>query len=178
LNATLYKRESGLFLYLQAWACEGRVAIHSGEVGIRGQTVWIDPDLGKTTDSVIETAIQSARANGFAPVPYGEMFQVILTCPTGPDWTSDEVFGVGRYLEEMCNERLGWTGLGYCDGPSYGPRSVGVYSLVVDLELGIREMIAELRLHGCEGKDEELVLSVPDGDRFRVVYTTGPPVPN
>jgi hypothetical protein len=171
----LYKREGDHLLYWEAWDCEGRATFHSGEIGHRGSTERIAPAAGQSVESIIEAGAAVARQRGYEPFGRDGMRHVILSCPTGPDWTADEVMGVARYLEHLCNESLGWTGLGHCDGPYYGRGVVGVYSLVVDEELGIREIIAELRRHGCEGKDEEMVLSVPDGAGFRVVYTTGPP---
>jgi hypothetical protein len=74
-------------------------------------------------------------------------------------------------LKSLCNECLGWTGNGYCDGPAYGRGSVSVFCPVVDRELAVGAVVAELRTHGCDNWDEWLVVSVPDGTRFRVVYS-------
>lgn len=175
MHVKLYKPDSERRLYWQAWDCDGRVAFHTGEVGRRGTTEWVTPSANQTPEETIRARAEAAGREGFAPVGLEAMEQIILSCPTESDWTPDEILGVARYLEELCNECLGWTGLGHCDGRSYGPRSVGVCSLVVDQALGIQAIIAELQRHGCEGKDEELVLSVPEGAGFRVVYTTGPP---
>lgn len=172
----MYKPDGVRRLYWQAWDRDGQAVFYTGELGQRGATEQVAPAAGQSVESVIEAGAVAARRQGFEPVHPGAMRQIVLSCPTGPDWTADDILGVTRYLEELCNDCLGRTGLGHCDGPYYGvgTGSVGVFSLVVDLELGIREVIAELRRHGCDGKDEELVLSVPDGAGFRVVYSTGP----
>jgi hypothetical protein len=175
VHVKLYKRDGDRLLYWEAWDCEGRATFHSGEIGHRGSTERIEPAADQSVESVIQTEATETRQRGYEPFDREGMKQVILSCPTGPDWTSHDEMCVARYLADMCDESLGWTGLGHCDGPFFIRGAVGVYSLVVDQELGIREIIAELRRNGCEGKDEEMVLSVPDGEGFRVVYTTGPP---
>jgi hypothetical protein len=171
----LYKQDGDRRLYWEAWDSEGQVIFHTGELGQRGSTEQVAPAADESVEAVIEAGVEAARQRGFEPVPAENMWEIILACPTKADWSSEEKEGVGHFLEDLCNQCLGWTGLGHCVGPALRRGYVDVLSLVVDLDLGIREIIAELRRHGCEGKDEELVLSVPEGNGFRVVYTTGQP---
>jgi hypothetical protein len=168
----LYKQDGDRRFYWEAWDSDGTAVFHTGELGQRGSTERCTLD-SQSVEALIESKAEAARREGFQTVPRSAMQQVILSCSTKPGWVAQEMLDVASYLEDLCNDCLGWTGLGHCDGPSYGRDEVSVYSLVVDLELGIQAIVGALRRNGCEGKDEEIVLSVPDGATFRVVYTTG-----
>ena len=165
----LYKAEGGRTRYWEAWDVDGLVVIHRGVVGTRGETRRIPLGEGQDATAVIEAESGAARAQGFCTIDPDPERQVIVACDT-TGFEPDEIVGMSRMLEELCNECLGWTGNGYCDSPAYGGRSLSVYCPVIDRDLAVEAVVAELRRHGCDNWQERLTVSVPEGAGFRVVY--------
>src|SRR5262249_59206231 len=116
---------------------------------------------GQDAAAVIEAEAASARAEGFGTLEPDPERQVIVTDDT-TGYEPDEIVNVGHMLEYLCNECLGWTGNGYCDGPAYGKNRVSVYCPVVERDLAVQAIVAELRSHGCDNWEESLVVSVPE----------------
>lgn len=118
---------------------------------------------------MIEAESAAARSEGFGPRESDPERQVIVSCST-TGYEPGEVAGSARVLEYLCNECLGWTGNGYCDGPAYGRGYLSAFCPVVDRDLAVEAVIAQLRAHGCDNWEEWLTVSVPKGARFQVVY--------
>lgn len=152
-----------------AWTVDGCVVVHQGVVGSRGETIRIELADDQDATGVIERESATARLEGFVDLEPEPERQVVVSCDT-TGYESDEIVGTARMLEYLCNECLGWTGNGYCDGPAYGPDSVSVFCPVVERERAVEAVVAELRANGGDNWDEWLVVSVPEGARFRVVY--------
>jgi hypothetical protein len=165
----LYNVGGGPARYWTAWAIEGRVIVHRGVVGSRGETRHIELAGGQDAGAVIEQEAKAVRVEGFGTIDPDPERQIVVTGDaTGCE--PDEIAGTARMFERLCNECLGWTGNGYCDGPAYGHGTVSVFCPVVDRERAIETVVTQLRAHGCDNWDEWLVVSVPDGARFCVVY--------
>src|SRR5262249_57609688 len=127
-------------------------------VGTRGGTRGTGVGEGEDGTTVIEAESGAARAQGFCTIDPDPERQVIVACDT-TGFEPDEIVGMSRMLEELCNECLGWTGNGYCDGPAYGGRSLSVYCPVIDRDLAVEAGVAELRRHGCDNWQERLTVS-------------------
>jgi hypothetical protein len=165
----LYKREGDRTRYWGAWDIDRTVVIHQGVVGTRGELRHITLGPGQDAEAVIEAESAAARSEGFGPRASDPQRQVIVSCDTA-GYEPDEVAGSASMLEYLCNERLGWTGNGYCDGPAYGKGYLSVFCPVVDRDLAVEAVVAQLRAHGCDNWEEWLTVSVPEGAGFRVVY--------
>jgi hypothetical protein len=165
----LYNRGNGPFRYWTAWAINGRVIVHLGVVGSRGETRSIEVANGQDAAVVIERESAAPRAEGFTDLDLDPERQVVVACDT-TGYEPDEIAGTVKMLEDLCNECLGWTGNGYCDGPAYGRNRVSVFCPVVERDLAVETVIAALRAHGCDNWGEWVVVSVPEGARFRPAF--------
>jgi hypothetical protein len=165
----LYMTEAGHTRFWTAREVDGLVVIHRGTVGAPGQIRDITLAQGQDAVAVIESEVAAARAEGFRPLEPDPCRQVIVIADT-TGYEPDEVASSARILEQLCNSCLGRTGNGFCDGPAYGKGSVSVYCPVVERDLAVATIVTELRRHGCDNWEEWLIVSVPEGAGFRVVY--------
>jgi hypothetical protein len=165
----LYKREGDRTRFWTAWDVDGLVVIHRGTVGARGETRNVELAEGQDAGAAIEAEAAAARAEGFRELEPDPERQVIVTGDT-TGYEPDDIVGAAQMFEYLCNECLGWTGNGYCDGPAYGKNTVSVYCPVAERDLAVETIVAELRKHGSDNWEEWLIVSVPEGAGFRVVY--------
>jgi hypothetical protein len=151
------------------WEADGQVVVHRGTVGERGETEHCQLAEGQAPNVAIDAQVASARAQGYETLSPDPERQVVVACDT-MGYDPDEITASARVLEVLCNECLAGSGNGYCDGPTYGHNRVSVFCPVVNREMAVAAVIAALRGLGCDNWDEWLLVSVPDGASFRVLY--------
>ena len=66
-------------------------------------------------------------------------------------------------MEEVLNERLGWTGLGHCDGGDMGSGTVNIFCVVVDFKTALPVIVRELESSRL-AKQTVIVLGSKEGD--------------
>lgn len=129
----LYRILSSELQYHEAWFEGGNVTEHWGTVGHTGQTKIHRGVLEAQGSTTIEYVLAGARKDGFTELTPDDHAQLVV-----------EYSLLGSYnrcvdkrlrLEHLLNERLGWTGLGHCDGGSVGGGTMAVRCLVVDFLL-------------------------------------------
>jgi hypothetical protein len=162
----LYKRGRTGVRYWEAWNNSGKVVVHEGKVGERGKTRFLILAKRQTPDHLIEQAALKARAKGFAEIPMGEHYQVVVQYQL-KTWGSPTDLNKGHKIEDLFNECLGWTGNGHCDGNDIGSGSMNIFSLVVDPELGAALLVEQLRRNRLL---KGAVVAVRQGENYRVVY--------
>jgi hypothetical protein len=114
----------------------------------------------------VEAATAIKRAEGYVEVPTAEYHQVVAQW-VREVWASVNDLTWRDEVEAVFDEALESTGLGFCDGGTFGGYKVQVFCLVVDPDLGAHEMIAALReLERLDGA----VLAIREGDEYRVVF--------
>jgi hypothetical protein len=68
-------------------------------------------------------------------------------------------------VEDLLNSRLGWTGLGHCDGGDIGSGTMNIVCLVVDPDLAAPVIVRELEQ---KGHREGVTLAVERDGEFEV----------
>jgi hypothetical protein len=162
----LYKRGSRGILYWEAWTDAGKVVIHEGKLGQRGRARYERPPKGTTLKKFVATAAEAQRALGYEAIPIEEHHQVVVQYRLD-GWGSTKDFDKAVRIQGLCDECLGWTGNGHCDGTDFGSGSMNVFSFVVDPGVGAKTLIAELRKHKLL---DGAVLAIREGDDYRVVH--------
>lgn len=136
----LYRRVSGHLEYREAWYADDHVIEHWGQCGQRGE--FVRHPVGDIADaaSLMIRLKAEAKVRGFRAIPPSR--QPVLVVEGADDGT----VGVAERhaLEDFLDQRLGWVGLGHCDGGSSGSGSMDVFCPVVDAMLAIAFISKEL----------------------------------
>jgi len=139
----LYRRQNGRLAYREGWIADGSVTEHWGVCGERGETRC--HALGEGTDArtLLNALSRDARALGFKPIPMARHKCLIVERPV-QGFGSPEDLDRRHELEDFLNDKLGWLGLGHCDGGSTGSGTMEAYCLVVDDALAVEPLTREL----------------------------------
>jgi len=144
----LYKRdaEKDVFYYWEAWNSPKEVTVHWGIVGEEGSTNKLGLTPHETPFSIIEREAAPFRAKGYQELPDDKLSQVVIQYPIVEMGTPEDLDK--RYeVEHLMNQRLGWTGLGHCDGGDIGSGTMNVFCFVVDTDKATQCITEELRAH-------------------------------
>lgn len=144
----LYKRDDeGKFLaYHEAWVEpeNRRIVEHWGLLGEDGETDTYRIKLLGSLSKQFNGILDPARGEGFAEINEGDYACLIIEYAiTGGG--SDEDFEKRENLIEALNQKLGWTGLGYCEGGDTGSDKMNVACFVVDYDLAAHTIEAVLK---------------------------------
>lgn len=161
----LYKREEDKTLYWEAWDEEAEIVIHFGELGQVGETNTIPLPEFEPPDSAIQREAQLAREAGFNEIEHEDLFEMIVRYPLKHDGNVEDL-EVAYRLEEILNDTLGWTGLGYCDMHEVTGLHIDVYNYVVNPRVAITPLTADL---SCAGLLDEAVIAYQDKDENFIV---------
>jgi hypothetical protein len=162
----LYKRTENGLLYWNGWHVMTLVAVAGGTVGERVRPSCHDARDELAAAAEVEAATAAKRSDGYAEIPMTEYQQVVVQWRRDT-WASVRDLGWRQEVEAVFDEALDSTGLGFCDGGTFGGHKVQVFCAVVDTQLAVREMVDALReLERLEGA----ILAVPEGATYRVVF--------
>jgi hypothetical protein len=139
----LYMRIDGALHYHEAWEHAGTITEHWGVIGEIGTVKeHVAPRVGKA--KALKKLLQPAIDRGFAPIDQDEM-SIVLVEYVVDGFGSKSDIEKRHELEDLLDELLGWTGLGHCDGGSTGSGTMEACCIVVDADVAIRLLEAELR---------------------------------
>lgn len=161
-----YDRNGNVLHYWEAWKDESEIVVHWGSVGTRGSTRTIPLSSDLEASSVIQREANSVRARGYREAADTELFQLIVQFRIDGMGTSDNL--EQRYkVEEVLNQCLGWTGLGFCDGGDIGSGTMNVFCFVVDSGRAIPVVTAELSSIGLL---DHATIALSSDDHEEVVW--------
>jgi hypothetical protein len=165
----LYKQTDGGLLYWQGWHHRNLVSAIAGRVGERAKAACHYAPDEPSAAAEVEAATAAKRAEGYAAIAIVEYHQVVVQWRRDT-WASVADLAWRDEVEAVFDEALESTGLGFCDGGTFGGHKVQVFCLVVDVELGAREMVAALReVERLDGA----VMAIRVGEDYRVVSPPG-----
>jgi hypothetical protein len=147
----LYRFSDSQKEYWEAWeAPSGDLIVHWGVLGTRGDSMRLRPEADNTRNSPFQIELEARLKDGFAPIDVDDHAILLIEYALGD---GDTRFAVEKRhrLEDRMNETLGWTGLGACDGGSFGNGTIEVCNFVVDFE--IAKKVIEDDLVGTEFAD-------------------------
>jgi hypothetical protein len=117
----LYKKTDGIFRYWEACEDARQITIHWGIVADEGENRTVELAPGENADSRIKRESEQPRNEGYRKIPPSKHTRLVIQYPIQGIGTND---GLDKRIaiEDLMNERLGWTGLGYCDGGRHWQR--------------------------------------------------------
>lgn len=136
----LYKREGDALSYWEAWESDEKIIVHQGRAGEDGEVE--DLKATKSAREKVEAERLRKTAEGYAPIPEEEMSELMIEYKVADDADHSDWLDE---LENLLDDTLGWTGLGYCDGNDPGEGILEVACLVVDFEMAKRVIEADLK---------------------------------
>lgn len=154
--------------YWEAWATDKEITIHWGKLGEDGENREIPIKTGVDPNDTIKSEAKRIRAAGFKPMKASELSSIVIQYKIdGHGNTSDLDRRIA--VEELMNERLGWTGLGHCDGGDIGSGTMNVFCYVADTKVAESVIVRELKKHGFL---DGAVIAERDGDDGEVLWPT------
>jgi predicted DNA-binding WGR domain protein len=141
----LYKHIDGVLHYWETWDTQKKSAIiHWGKVGETGQSKELKSGFFSDYKKTVQKEIEQKRSEGYKEIADDD--QAFLEIEYVVDgFGTEEDLGKRHRLEEVMDEFLGWTGLGYCDGGSIGSGTMEVGCIVVDFEIAKRAIEEHLK---------------------------------
>jgi hypothetical protein len=140
----LYRRDEGRLHYREAWAHHGEVIEHHGACGTEGETrnhPYGTPAEARRIRAALKAA---ARAENYRPIAPSRHRRLVVELPI-EDFGDAADIVLRHTLEDFLNNRLGWLGLGHCDGGSMGSGTMEVFCFVVDMAVAREAVARELK---------------------------------
>jgi hypothetical protein len=118
-------------LYHEAWVDGDSVVEHFGRLGTQGEAKTHRPGWLSSAEKKLRQVLRAPIAKGFREVPI-EDHAVLLIEYQIDGFGSPQDLDKRYALQDRMDEKLGWTGLGHCDGGSIGSGTMEVCCFVVD----------------------------------------------
>jgi hypothetical protein len=142
----LYRASGGVTEYWEAWFTATEVTIHWGKLGDDGESRELPFEPSHPSD-IIKREAKPFRAVGYKPRKPHELHSIVIQYRIEGSGTVDN-HQKRVHVEELMNERLGWTGLGHCDGGDIGRGQMNVFCHVVDVAIAEKVIVGELKGSG------------------------------
>jgi hypothetical protein len=139
----LYQRGDRGLEYHEAWIAESVVVQHWGVCGERGETVEHPTSVGFDLPKLLKALKSKATSQGFRPIPLSRHQRLIVEASIAGNGTPADL-DRRHALETFLDDRLGWSGLGHCDGGSIGSGSMEAFCYVIDLPAALATLCREM----------------------------------
>jgi hypothetical protein len=151
--------------YWEAWATANEITIHWGQLGEEGENREIPIQPGINPYDTIKSEAKPVRAAGFKPLKRSELRSIVIQYKIEGHGSTDDL-EKRIAVEELMNERLGWTGLGHCDGGDIGSGTMNIFCYVADATIAESVIVRELKAGGFL---EGAVIAERIGDTVKAV---------
>ena len=152
--------------YWEAWATAKEMTIHWGKLGEEGENQEIPIKPGINPNNAIKSEAKPIRAAGFKPLKPEQLRSIVIQYKIeGHGSTAD--LGKRVAVEELMNERLGWTGLGHCDGGDIGSGTMNIFCYVADAKIAESVIVREQEARGFL---EGALIAARIGDAVEVLW--------
>ncbi|APV49592.1 hypothetical protein BWI17_07815 [Betaproteobacteria bacterium GR16-43] len=138
----LYKKIRGKLHYHEGWEETRGFTEHWGVVGERGESREVKAPKGVRPEAALEKALDVPRKAGYVPIELEAHDSLVIEYKTGKNAKRD--LAKRHAVEDWLNDKLGWTGLGYCDGGSVGSGTMEAFCFVVDYAIAKRVVLREI----------------------------------
>jgi hypothetical protein len=152
--------------YWEAWATAAEITIHWGKLGEEGESREISIKAGVNPNDTIKSEAKPIRAAGFKPLKPSQLRSIVIQYKID-DHGSTADLDKRIAVEELMNERLGWTGLGHCDGGDIGTGTMNIFCYVADTKVAESVIVRELKTHGFL---DGAVIAERNGDDAEVLW--------
>ncbi len=128
------------------WEEGNKIVVHWGALGEDGEVQEVSADRQGRRAVTRDEA--ERREEGYAEITEEEASTLIIQFKV-VGWGSVADLDKREKVENLMNERLGWTGLGHCDGGDIGSGTINVFCMVVDPRLALQVALKALEEHDC-----------------------------
>ena len=140
----LYKTIRGRVHYWEAWKRNTKLWVHTGLLGHWGRVDKEPMNPRETEKAAIKRYAQVPLAAGYAPIDPSEYLLLVVQYPLDAfSHVDGMVFREEVYA--LLNNCLGWIGNGACDRGEFGRNTLNMVCDVVDPELAVKPIVADLR---------------------------------
>ncbi|MEI7728203.1 MAG: hypothetical protein WCO56_01450 [Verrucomicrobiota bacterium] len=140
----LYRKSEEGIHYWETWDDDGVHTVHWGKLGERGQNKVLKNFFFRSVEKDVQSQIEKKKAEGYQEVSIEQHHVLMIEYAVQGMGTTTDLDKRHR-LQERMDETLGWTGLGHCDGGSIGSGTMEVCCLVVDFDIAMEMIQADLR---------------------------------
>lgn len=162
--------------YWEGWQSEARaLTLHQGAVGDIGLTAQVKVGRFRSPDKALAAEADEVRAEGFEAKDPDDLVQVVVQFAMDLGEDADPEADLARVVaaEELCDEVLGWTGNGHCDGHDIGAGTMNLFTETVLPQIAVRSMAEALAQAG----ENDVVIAIRTGEEFAVAWPEDHPVP-
>ena len=152
--------------YWEAWATDKEITVHWGKLGEEGNNREISIKPGINPNDTIKSEAKPIRAGGFKPLKRSQLRSIVIQYKI-EGHGSTAALDKRVVVEELMNERLGWTGLGHCDGGDIGSGTINIFCYVADAKIAESVIVRELKERGFL---EGAVIAERIGDSVEVLW--------
>jgi hypothetical protein len=143
MKLKVYRTVDGVTEYWESWNEGTEAFIRSGKVGeISEVRKFTMKDPRQASELMKE--IDRVQKTGFTPREMEQMIQVVIHYRL-ERWGSTEDHDRRVKIEDLMNDCLIPTGLGYCDGGDIGNGTINIFCEVVDAAVAERIIVDKLR---------------------------------
>lgn len=160
----LYKKTSTGVDYWEAWQDDNMLVVHSGALGQIGETSRVP--YSRDAERIVTNRIAWLQSHDYTEVQNEALFAVAIQYQLN-NWGSSADLEKRHKIEELLDDRLGWTGLGHCTGGEIGSGSMDIFCGVVDPFVALEAILATLRQNDFL---EGAVVAVKIDDDFKVLW--------
>lgn len=162
----LYKQDGDRLLYWETWEDGSKHIMHWGAVGDEGETQSIRSGMFRNARKTVAEEMERRRREGYEEFDAYALQTVLIQYRT-ETWGDLEDLDRRHEIEDLMNDRLGWHGLGHCDGGDIGSGTINVCCLVVDARIAAQVMVKVLEE---AGQLEGAVIAQELEEGFEVLY--------
>jgi hypothetical protein len=146
MRLKVYRTVDGVTEYWESWNEKGEAFVRSGKVGERGEIRRYSMKDRQQAAAIMKE-IEEIEKAGFAARAMDDCAQIVLHYRL-ERWGSSEDHARRVKIEDLMNECLAATGLGYCDGGDIGSGTINIFCEVVDAAVAERVIVDDLRENG------------------------------
>ena len=139
----LYKRKAKDMYYSEAWINDDIVFHHKGKIGTEGETFEREVDVNLSEEENIVKVLKPSIEAGYKDISEQRVLLLIEYKLTGSE--IEKNLAKRHELQDWLNSKLGWTGLGRCDGGSIGSGTMEVSAFVINYEVAKKLLERELK---------------------------------
>ena len=168
MKLKVYRTVDGFMEFWESWNEGTEAFIRSGKVGEMSEIRKFTMKDPRQASEMIKE-IERVRKAGFAPREMEQMIQVVIHYRL-ERWGSTEDHDRRVKIEDLMNDCLIPTGLGFCDGGDIGSGTINIFCEVVDAAVAERIIVDKLRENN-ELENAVIAKRERDGDdQYMVVW--------
>ncbi len=142
----LHKQDEIGHDYWEGWVAGNDAIFHWGTVGDKGERHVLSAESEAEAEELLQTEAAAKETSGFSVIERDAMSGIVLSYRL-VSWGNEEDLETRYYLEDLCDQALGWTGNGNCDGGEIGSGIMNIWCLVLNVPAAIKILAAELETH-------------------------------